>query len=692
MASHEHHHHMRERLKFLKTPVADNNSSSHTDHNIDKSGPGEEGVPKLKRYEEPTLLEIFYDLFFAANYTVFSENREVTNHNSFKAYIGYFCLLWLTWFLVASYDVRFVTDSIFERTARALQLGVLVGFAVVAPTFDPSNQKSQTMRTMSLILMFSRAVLAVEYASTLWHVRKYKKCRIPLYVSIGVNIVTMLIYLGITFRFEDNKSSRVFMTWYFISAAEAIFTLITSSVWPVLSFTESHLMKRLTLITAMILGDGLVNIAKEVVTMVKAPQAWDPLTIGLITAGVATIYFVFLIYFDWLRSSFHLPPIRQLIWTALHLPFHLSLVLFMQAFTQYIIWSKVMNVINKLTSSYFSDGSDDPSTVANFTSAQIASYFKNETNYYFSLYPAKMPQTLQTVNLAIQNISSLPDSLWPQLAKLAQTEDETTVSDSNQDPAITFLLSYNSILTSLINNLFQVFGIDLAKDIIQPTQNITQNTGNVNAGMLQNKVTTKTWRRYRLVFAYGYIAAGCCLLLMAIMSVISRTTRWKPWPIIRLIILIILALGTGLISLLWFTSPKDEDEEFQTGSEDLCWRYISTPWVLLTIFIVYTTVLVLTHIGGNGESLKRAGTFLSFKKKQSYEPVDLPMTPGNSWGSASRKGDHDSRQQDQQGRSESPYELHRRGGTRTAHSSSERPTSSYDPLKESTEYRGATHV
>lgn len=449
----------------------------------------------------------------------------------------------------------------------------------------------------------------------------------------------------------------------------------------------------------------------------------DPLTIGLITAGVATIYFVFLIYFDWLRSSFHLPPIRQLIWTALHLPFHLSLVLFMQAFTQYIIWSKVMNVINKLTSSYFSDGSDDPSTVADFTSAQIASYFKNETNYYFSLYPAKMPQTVQTVNLAIQNISSLPDSLWPQLAKLAQTEDETTVSDSNQDPAITFLLSYNSILTSLINNLFQVFGIDLAKDIIQPTQNITQNTGNVNAGMLQNKVTTKTWRRYRLVvstsislllcwcpsllvtakyssaanpslsqFAYGYIAAGCCLLLMAIMSVISRTTRWKPWPIIRLIILIILALGTGLISLLWFTSPKDEDEEFQTGSEDLCWRYISTPWVLLTIFIVYTTVLVLTHIGGNGESLKRAGTFLSFKKKQSYEPVNLPMTPGNSWGSVSRKGDHDSRQQDQQGRSESPYELHRRGGTRTAHSSSERPTSSYDPLKESTEYRGATHV
>lgn len=38
--------------------------------------------------------------------------------------------------------------TVAERTARALQLGVLVGFAVVAPTFDPSDQKAQTMKTM----------------------------------------------------------------------------------------------------------------------------------------------------------------------------------------------------------------------------------------------------------------------------------------------------------------------------------------------------------------------------------------------------------------------------------------------------------------------------------------------------------------------------------------------------------------
>ncbi|TWU72745.1 hypothetical protein ED733_001886 [Metarhizium rileyi] len=576
-------------------------------------------------------------------------------------------LLWLNWFLVAAYDVRFVTDSIF---ARALQLGVLVGFAVVAPIFDPSNQEAQTMRTMSLILMFSRAVLAVEYASTLWHVRQYKKSRVPLYINICVNIVALLIYLGVTFRFLDNKRTRVYMTWYFISGAEAIITLVISYLWTVMSFTETHLIKRLTLITVMILGDGLVNIAKEVVTIVQTPKAWDSLTIGLITAGVATIYFVFLIYFDWLRSSFYLPPVRQLIWTSLHLPFHLSLVLFMQAFTQYIIWSKVMSVLNQLTDNYFGGVVGDSSPQTNITSAKIGQYFKNKTDDFFSQYPAKMTETLQTVELAINNITSLPNDLWPTLEKFGNSGNASALSETTEDAVTTFLLSTQSIIASMTNNLFQAFGIDVAKDVIRPTHNITR--GNISAETFQNKVTNKTWRRYRIVFAYGYISAGVCLLLMALLSVISRPTRWKPWPIIRLIVLVILALGTGLTSILWFTSPPEEavEEEGDVG-EDACFRYISTPWVLLTIFLVYTVVLVLTHIGGNGETFKRAGTFLS-RKKQSYVPVAIPMTPSNEWNSTNRRTSGKTSVTGQHGQSSSPFETHRSSQSDAGYDGNER--------------------
>lgn len=42
------------------------------------------------QYTEPTLLEIFYDLYFAATYVVYSETLQVTDEPKFKASVGYF--------------------------------------------------------------------------------------------------------------------------------------------------------------------------------------------------------------------------------------------------------------------------------------------------------------------------------------------------------------------------------------------------------------------------------------------------------------------------------------------------------------------------------------------------------------------------------------------------------------------------
>ena len=67
----------------------------------------------LLQHEEPTLLEIFYDLFFAATYNAFCDAKQVTSAETFKASIGYFCLLWLTWLAVTLFEVRYATDSIF---------------------------------------------------------------------------------------------------------------------------------------------------------------------------------------------------------------------------------------------------------------------------------------------------------------------------------------------------------------------------------------------------------------------------------------------------------------------------------------------------------------------------------------------------------------------------------------------------
>lgn len=86
--------------------------------------------------------------------------------------------------------------------------------------------------------------------------------------------MSAIVFLGISFAFHHNIRTRAYMTWYFIAGAEAIVSLILSYKCPILSLTKTHLMKRMTLLTIMFMGDGLVQIAKEVVIIVQHRNAW----------------------------------------------------------------------------------------------------------------------------------------------------------------------------------------------------------------------------------------------------------------------------------------------------------------------------------------------------------------------------------------------------------------------------------
>lgn len=42
----------------------------------------------------------------------------MTSGKALAAYVGYFSVLWISWFLVGLYDVRFVTDSFFGMSSH----------------------------------------------------------------------------------------------------------------------------------------------------------------------------------------------------------------------------------------------------------------------------------------------------------------------------------------------------------------------------------------------------------------------------------------------------------------------------------------------------------------------------------------------------------------------------------------------
>lgn len=210
-------------------------------------------TPEFRRYEEATNIELFYDLFFVANLTTFTDVHDINALEALQAYAGFFSILWFLWCQVSLFDVRFVTDSILERIGKACQFGVMVGLAVVGPDFNASDQIQGTFRALSIILMFSRIVLGFQYLIVLYQVWNYKNSKVPLALVSASNFIAALIYFATFFGFKsDDHRSKVFVVWYVTAVVETIVNVAISARWKVLSFKGTHLVQRMSLLTLII--------------------------------------------------------------------------------------------------------------------------------------------------------------------------------------------------------------------------------------------------------------------------------------------------------------------------------------------------------------------------------------------------------------------------------------------------------
>jgi hypothetical protein len=223
--------------------------------------------PAFHRHAEATTHELFYDLFFVANLTTFTSVLEINDHQSLTAYIGFFALLWLTWYQVSLYDVRFSTDSVFERIAKAIHFGVMVGFAVIGPQWKPGQEIPSSdykiYKAFGLILMVSRVTLFCQYGVTLWYVKSYKKTVLPILMVMASTLLAAILYGALTPAFpnaefdidgfEISKATNVYIAWYIIAVSETILTVVVSCVWRIISFKGTHMVQRMSLLVSFLL-------------------------------------------------------------------------------------------------------------------------------------------------------------------------------------------------------------------------------------------------------------------------------------------------------------------------------------------------------------------------------------------------------------------------------------------------------
>ena len=129
-----------------------------------------------------------------------------------KNYIGFFTLLWFTWLETSLFDVRFSSDSVFNRTCKAASFGVMTGFAISGAIYDTSSvgENAKAFRAMSLILMVSRLALVAQYGVILWYVKGYKKTVAPLASTMATLFISAMIFLGTFWGFPNSNEEASF--------------------------------------------------------------------------------------------------------------------------------------------------------------------------------------------------------------------------------------------------------------------------------------------------------------------------------------------------------------------------------------------------------------------------------------------------------------------------------------------------
>ncbi|KAF7531958.1 hypothetical protein G7054_g8409 [Neopestalotiopsis clavispora] len=411
-------------------------------------------VPEFCKNEAATTFELFYDLWFVANLSVFSSVHEISTIKSLQSFIGYYILLWTTWLITTLYDVRFTSDSVLERCCKAVHLGVMVGFAEIGTAFDPDHQIQAIFRAMSFFLMFSRLALTLQYGLVAWQIRKYAVGSRHMLLTAATHLVAAAIYCGISFRYAEGKNSRVYIVWYIVSITEMALHLSWSQMSEILTFVGTHMGERLNLLTLIVLGEGAIILAKNVTLVVKDTYLkdakllyWSSSLIGIVTSSAALIYIIFQLYFDWMHEEDSMSTRHQVWWAALHLPFHIALVLLLEGSNQFVIWARVQEgvavAISKLVS-VRDKLPDEP------TSAQVSQALGDVVKPFITKYqPADVLEAWQGVNKSLTDIAELPNSLW--------TEEHSSADEADYEH---WMSELQELLYTMVNAVYNAFGIE----------------------------------------------------------------------------------------------------------------------------------------------------------------------------------------------------------------------------------------
>ncbi|KAF1917907.1 hypothetical protein BDU57DRAFT_446293 [Ampelomyces quisqualis] len=549
--------------------------------------------PAFQRYSEATTAELFYDLFFVGNLTTFTTALEINDSESLTAYIGFFALLWLTWYQVSLYDVRFSADSIFERIAKAVHFGVMVGFAVIGPQWNPGQAVDdyKIYKTFGLMLMVSRLTLFFQYGVTLLYTKRYKTTILPLSLIIASTALAAILYGALTPTFPEKsladdghelpKKSKVYIAWYVIAICETMFTVTVSCYWRIISFKGTHMVQRMSLLTLIILGEGIIVVCKSISRIVKNEYLWSVPVVAQIIAAILIIYFLYMLYFDRMHDE-HFGSIRQQIWSFAHFPLHIVLVLVLQGVSLLILWRQAVDMFDSLFNGWepalrwlIDDlGNFDPDSPfghelervnGNYTvGTAFANYF-NATCYehVYNYIPKGVDASKEVKAVA---------NAWKEI----QIGLDYYVDDRTNDTAFEQMYTgVNAMASATYKTLFDTLSVTVAE----------RGTGNEGGVPNLEETHVQYYKIFDLIVTYTFVAGGLTLVLTASLGYLSLPMdRRRKSTIVRLAVTATAGVGLSLVSLIRFDQSH-------------MYAYLGSAWMIPTICLMLFFCMVVDHIG-----------------------------------------------------------------------------------------------
>ncbi|KZM18786.1 uncharacterized protein EKO05_0006488 [Ascochyta rabiei] len=292
------------------------------------TGADQENLVFSQRHEANSV-ELFFDLFFVANLATFTAYHSISDIDYLLAYIGFFGILWATWFQITLHDVRFARDSLYERICKTIQFITFVGLALAGSSFNPSGKaNNKNFSILCYTLIISRGLLAIQYMVVLFYTWRAKYSK--LYLPLGLMVVTYLVGTGAfaamtpTYRPTVIAPRNLYMVWYAVMVAEAVIVITISCFWRMLSFKKTHLMERMSLLTIIVIGEGAIGVTKTV-GRIMGKSGLDSEGCFLVMCIIVILVLLWALYFDNFPHG-HYGTIRQQVWSLLHFPFQLAIV------------------------------------------------------------------------------------------------------------------------------------------------------------------------------------------------------------------------------------------------------------------------------------------------------------------------------------------------------------------------------